>query len=93
VGTAASAFRGAKRRPARVERTLLSAAFDFAVDSDSVPAQALRILCDPEGHDFTRAQTALGKNHGFRSLQEGQTVQFDVTKGSKGFQAENVRPL
>ena len=28
---------------------------------------------------------------GFRSLQEGQTVQFDVTKGPKGFQAENVR--
>jgi CspA family cold shock protein len=30
---------------------------------------------------------------GFRSLQEGQSVQFDVTKGPKGFQAENVRPL
>jgi cold shock CspA family protein len=25
-------------------------------------------------------------------LQEGQTVQFDVTKGPKGFQAENVKP-
>ena len=30
---------------------------------------------------------------GFRSLQEGQTVEFDVTKGPKGFQGENVRPL
>jgi cold shock protein len=30
---------------------------------------------------------------GFRSLQEGQTVQFDVTKGPKGFQAENVRAV
>jgi len=30
---------------------------------------------------------------GFRSLQEGQSVQFDVTRGPKGFQAENVRPL
>jgi CspA family cold shock protein len=30
---------------------------------------------------------------GFRSLQEGQTVQFDVTKGPKGFQAENVKPV
>jgi CspA family cold shock protein len=29
---------------------------------------------------------------GFRSLQEGQTVAFDVTKGPKGFQAANVRP-
>ncbi len=27
---------------------------------------------------------------GFRSLQEGQAVQFDVTKGPKGWQAENV---
>src|SRR5579862_1530301 len=30
---------------------------------------------------------------GFRSLQEGQAVQFDVTKGPKGWQAENVQPL
>jgi CspA family cold shock protein len=29
----------------------------------------------------------------FRSLQEGQSVQFDLTKGPKGFQAENVRPI
>jgi len=30
---------------------------------------------------------------GFRSLQEGQSVEFQVTKGPKGLQAENVRPL
>jgi CspA family cold shock protein len=30
---------------------------------------------------------------GFRSLQEGQAVQFDVTKGPKGWQAENVQPV
>jgi len=30
---------------------------------------------------------------GFRSLQEGQQVQFTVTKGPKGLQAENVQPL
>jgi CspA family cold shock protein len=28
---------------------------------------------------------------GFRSLQEGQTVEFDVKRGPKGLQAENVR--
>jgi len=27
---------------------------------------------------------------GFRSLAEGETVQFEVTKGPKGFQAVNV---
>lgn len=30
---------------------------------------------------------------GFKSLQEGQAVQFDVVKGPKGMQAENVQLL
>jgi len=30
---------------------------------------------------------------GFRSLQEGQTVQFNVVKGPKGWQAENVQAV
>jgi CspA family cold shock protein len=30
---------------------------------------------------------------GFKSLQEGQAVQFDVVKGQKGLQAENVQLL
>jgi cold shock protein len=30
---------------------------------------------------------------GFRSLQEGQQVQFDVVKGPKGWQAENVKAI
>ncbi len=30
---------------------------------------------------------------GYRSLDEGQTVEFDVTQGPKGLQATNVRPL
>ncbi|MER5970170.1 cold-shock protein [Streptomyces sp. NPDC001922] len=30
---------------------------------------------------------------GFRSLEENQTVNFDVTQGPKGPQAENVTPV
>ncbi|WP_106478738.1 cold-shock protein [Phytohalomonas tamaricis] len=30
---------------------------------------------------------------GFKSLQEGQTVSFDVTQGKKGLQAANIKPV
>ncbi|UPK74771.1 cold-shock protein [Solicola gregarius] len=30
---------------------------------------------------------------GYRTLDENQKVEFDVTQGQKGLQAENVRPL
>ena len=30
---------------------------------------------------------------GYRNLDEGQKVSFDVTQGPKGLQASNVRPL
>ena len=33
------------------------------------------------------------KGEGFKTLEENQKVEFDVTQGPKGAQAENVRVL
>lgn len=33
------------------------------------------------------------QTQGFRSLEENQRVEFDVTQGPKGPQAENIRPV
>jgi len=30
---------------------------------------------------------------GYRSLEEGQNVEFDVVQGQKGLQAENIRAI
>lgn len=31
--------------------------------------------------------------NGYRSLDENQKVEFEITQGPKGLQAENIRPL
>ena len=33
------------------------------------------------------------QTNGFKSLEEGQAVEFEVTQGPKGLQAKNVIPL
>ena len=54
-------------------------------------AKGFGFLSRPNGEDVFVHFSAIQAN-GFRSLQEGQAVTFDVVKGPKGLQAENVRP-
>ncbi|MEY9878149.1 MULTISPECIES: cold-shock protein [Streptacidiphilus] len=50
------------------------------------------IAQDGGGPDVFVHYTAINSS-GFRSLEENQAVEFDVTQGPKGPQAENVSPL
>ena len=48
------------------------------------------ITPDEGGEDLFAHFSAI-QSKGFRSLQEGQRVTFDVTTGPKGKQASNIR--
>jgi len=45
-----------------------------------------------EGGDDLFAHFSAIQTKGFRTLAEGQRVNFDVTTGPKGEQASNIRP-
>jgi len=55
-------------------------------------AKGYGFLSRPSGEDVFVHFSAV-QSSGFRSLAEGQAVQFDVVKGPKGLQAENVQVL
>lgn len=45
------------------------------------------------GEDVFVHYSAIQDNGGYRSLDEGQAVEFEITTGSKGLQATNVRKI
>ncbi|GGP26644.1 MULTISPECIES: cold-shock protein [Silvimonas] len=47
---------------------------------------------DDGGEDLFAHFSAINSN-GFKSLQEGQKVNFDVVTGQKGKQASNITPV
>jgi cold shock protein len=48
-------------------------------------------ISQPDGEDVFVHFSAI-QTEGYKSLEEGQSVEFDVTEGPKGKQASNVRP-
>ena len=55
-------------------------------------AKGFGFISRQSGEDVFVHHTAI-QTQGFRTLQEGQVVEFEITKGQKGWQAANVRPL
>ena len=55
-------------------------------------AKGFGFISRQNGEDVFVHFSAIQSN-GFRSLPEGQAVQFNVVKGPKGLQAENVTIL
>lgn len=46
----------------------------------------------PQGEDVFVHYRAI-RGEGYRTLQEGQAVQFNIVQGQKGLQAEDVAPV
>ena len=55
-------------------------------------AKGFGFITRESGEDVFVHHTAI-QSKGFRTLQEGQRVQFSVVKGPKGLQAESVQPV
>ena len=53
-------------------------------------AKGFGFIKQDTGEDVFCHQTAI-QTEGFRSLAEGQVVEFEVNRGPKGLQAANVR--
>ena len=50
-------------------------------------------IAQEDGGDDVFVHYSAIQSQGYKSLEENQKVEFEVTQGQKGPQAENVRPV
>ncbi len=50
-------------------------------------------IAQEDGGDDVFVHYSAIQSQGYKTLDENQKVEFDVTQGQKGPQAENIRPL
>jgi cold shock protein len=95
-----STIRGPRRDlPAEVQQSQRD--FNTKEHSNTMETGTVKWFNDAKGYGFISRQNGEDvfvhfsaiQSNGFRSLQEGQQVQFDVVKGPKGWQAENVKAI
>src|SRR6266849_2700336 len=101
VGCRAASCQPAKRLPSLFPNPFQRKSIERNTRTKMAEQGTVKWFNDAKGYGFISRQTGEDvfvhfsaiQAGGFKSLQEGQTVEFDVTKGPKGWQAENVRPL
>ncbi|OHV12006.1 cold-shock protein [Kushneria phosphatilytica] len=55
-------------------------------------AKGYGFIAPNDGGDDVFAHFSEVQQDGFKSLQEGQKVSFEITQGKKGLQASNIQP-
>jgi CspA family cold shock protein len=56
-------------------------------------AKGFGFITQTDGGDDVFCHHSAIQADGFRTLAEGQKVEFDLARGPKGLQAQNVRPV
>src|SRR5258708_5279813 len=85
----------------RLESQLYCACKQMRTDENSEEQGTVKSFNDAKGFCFISRQNGEDvfahysaiTSSGFKSLQEGQAVQFNVIKGPKGWQAADIQPL